>query len=441
MPPVLSPDTARPTHEASACPAGLSPIPPPLPSGNLVDGPGARRGRGLTGLLKRRRKRTLPELQVRPDLASLTPQPAPRSLNLSSPSGQTFDLPLDIDVACWMAYLPDDVNLAELYLPGTHQSLALHYPLLSSICQSTPLTAQLRAGIRVLDLRFALCDDGALWAYHGVVSQRKRADEALDEVYAWLESDQGARECVIVSCKQENAAPGFAPVLWALLDRTPRSRAIWFDEDRWPALGEVRGRCVMFCRFGWETRRGLHPPIWPNDSPTVWCTSIGGRDTVVQDWYGLSTPLALPQKAALVLSLFSPAPSSPRPPGIANVSKPSSTRTLEVGPLALALPLRISFLSCASFPLLYPSVAARGLGLPTLGLGFRGVNALVLRGLLRQRARADACGDAGACERGRTYARGDGGMLLLMDFWECTVPARADRTGGLVSEIVRMNFA
>ncbi|BGP37633.1 hypothetical protein JCM10450v2_001557 [Rhodotorula kratochvilovae] len=331
-----------------------------------------------------------------------------------------------------MSHLPDDANLAELYLPGTHESLALHYPLLSSICQSTPLTTQLRGGIRVLDLRFALRDDGALWAYHGVVPQRRSAEEVFEELYQWLESNEGRGECVVVSCKQENAAPSFASTLWALLDATPRSRSKWYDEDRWPALGEVRGKCVMLCRFGWESRRGLHPPIWPNDSRAAWRTSIGGRDTLVQDWYGLSTPLAIPKKAALALSLFSPSTSSLLP---SSSPSPSTAAPPPADPEPLPLPLRISFLSCASFPLLYPSVAARGAGLPSLGLGFWGVNALVLRGLRALDARG---GKGEKRPRGRRYERGEGGMLLLMDFWECT--ARRDG-GGLVEEVVRMNFS
>ncbi|TNY20641.1 PLC-like phosphodiesterase [Rhodotorula diobovata] len=346
-----------------------------------------------------------------------------------------------------MSSLPDEAKLDELYLPGTHESLALHFPLLSSICQSTSLTSQLRGGIRFLDLRFALLDDGTLWAYHGVVPQRRRAEDVFDEVYAWLEGE-GARECVVVSCKQENPAPLFAPTLWSLLDRTSRWRSKWHDEDRWPALEEVRGKCVMFCRFGWDDRRGLHPPTWPNDSRAAWRTSIGGRDTVVQDWYGLSSPLALPRKASLALSLFDPSSSSLLP-------SPSPSPSDDQPP---RLPHRISFLSCASFPLLYPSLAAKGFGLPSLGLGWRGVNDLVLRGLRRlalRDARLDGeSGDEtvkgdGRKGRGRRYEVGQGGMVLLLDFWECPAGGagrngrggQEQRSSALVEELVRMNFA
>lgn len=49
------------------------------------------------------------------------------------------------------------------------------------------------------------------------------------------------------------------------------------------------------------------------------------------------------------------------------------------------IPYRINFLSCGSFPTLYPSHAAKGFGAPKFGVGYRGVNALVASGLEAQR--------------------------------------------------------
>ncbi|GJN88275.1 hypothetical protein Rhopal_001240-T1 [Rhodotorula paludigena] len=302
-----------------------------------------------------------------------------------------------------MSPLPDEAKLDELYLPGTH----------------------LRGGIRFFDFRFALLDDGSLWAYHGAVPQRKSADDAFEEVYRWLESEEGRRECVVISCKQENPAPLFSTAMWALLDRTPRSRAIWYDEDRWPALGDVRGKCVMFCRFGWETK--------------PWSTSIGGRETLVQDWYGLANPLVIPRKAALALSLFSTSTSSLLPsPSPRPSSSTQTTLARKSTDQAPPLPLRINFLSCASFPGLYPSVAAKGFGLPSFRLGFRGVNELVLAGLARLDDRT-----GGEARRGRRYEKGQGGMVVLLDFWEFPRARRRgdDERGALVREVVRMNFA
>lgn len=88
------------------------------------------------------------------------------------------------------------------------QSLALNYPLASSLCQTTSLTAQLRGGIRCLDLRFSLIRDDKkggklrLWAYHGPVPQGREMGEVFQELYDWLGSEEGKQETVIVSVKQ-----------------------------------------------------------------------------------------------------------------------------------------------------------------------------------------------------------------------------------------------
>ncbi|GAA5979818.1 hypothetical protein JCM10908_003056 [Rhodotorula pacifica] len=441
-------------------------------------------------------------------------RPHPRAFPARPAAPQSRLRSKGIDPASWMASLPDHVQLETLYLPGTHQSLALNYPFTSSLCQTTSLTSQLQAGIRCLDLRFALLPNSnregkdrggkeGLWAYHGPVPQGREMGEVFEEIYAFFESEEGRNETVIVSIKQENAGHEFAARVWDLIDST--RPYMWYDRNEWPTLAQVRGRCVMFCRFGFESGRGLHPPIWPNDKPYAWRTEIGGRETVVQDWYGVRSPISIPQKANLVLSLFDS--SSSVFSGLTDTRAPSQTAT---GPSELQeqsdehqisepppLPLRINFLSCASFPTLYPSHAAKGFGVPRLGMGYRGVNKLVGRGLdrlereevegrvsvadLRDGARSFALAGVAAEEEeekelslatlpamrtpsgtthppqpalartqaapqptnpraptklsaGRQRREGQGGMLLFMDFWE------SPRRGSLVERVIGMNF-
>lgn len=387
-----------------------------------------------------------------------------------------------------MSALPDHVHLDTLYLPGTHQSLALNYPLASSLCQTTSLTAQLRGGIRCLDLRFSLIRDdkkggkARLWAYHGPVPQGREMGEVFQELYEWLGSEEGKKETVIVSVKQENTGHhDFAALVWELIDST--RPYMWYDQNAWPTLGQVRGRCVMFCRFGFESGRGLHPPIWPNDKPYPWRTEIGGRETVVQDWYGVRSPLSIPDKANLALSLFD---SSSTAFSCSSTRSTASGRGIATATAVGAdnnpssVPFRINFLSCGTFPTLYPSHAAKGFGAPRFGIGYRGVNRLVLLGLERldaaTAARATRRGDvqdlvgtedlqdalpppseegeksptmtsggdfAGSTldrpriASGRQRREGQGGMMVLMDFWESPPHPRK---GSLVDRIIEINF-
>lgn len=129
---------------------------------------------------------------------------------------------------------------------------------------------QLDAGLRFLDLRFAL-KKGVLVAYHGIQSQFMSAIDALEAVYEWMDG-KGKGETVIVSIKQvrsdlagcerasltpssqENSAQGFEDAMWLLLQQR---LDLWYLEDRWPTLGEVRSKCILFCRFGFHGKRTL----------------------------------------------------------------------------------------------------------------------------------------------------------------------------------------
>jgi hypothetical protein len=156
----------------------------------------------------------------------------------------------------------------------TQESFAFHGGPIST-CQSPklPISSQLEGGCRFLDYRFSL-KDGVLLGYHGIQNEYVTAQAAFDSVYTFLEAHP--RECVIVSVKQvraksgesgerqangsfppqENSAPLFEETVWKLLNQR---RDLWYTEDRWPTLGEVRGKAVMFCRFGFSTERASLP--------------------------------------------------------------------------------------------------------------------------------------------------------------------------------------
>lgn len=161
---------------------------------------------------------------------------------------QVYDRP---PAAQWMSALSDSLRLSSLFLAGTHDSAArFGWPFAS--CQSlfATLRRQLEDGIRFLDLRFALREGGVLVCCHGPLVQLLTARGALLTIYEFL--DRNPRETVIVSIKQEAGGPDerihFAESVMRLIE-TDRER--WHTEaQRVPTLGEVRGRCVLFSRFG-----------------------------------------------------------------------------------------------------------------------------------------------------------------------------------------------
>lgn len=155
-----------------------------------------------------------------------------------------------------MSTLPDDTPIARVNLPGTHETCARWgWPI--SNCQTATITGQLLAGIRLLDLRFSykvrrpgdsmtlMLQRGHLRAYHGIQNEYLRASACLDAIVAFL--DLHPSETVVVSIKAEDATVDFEQRVAALLDRRPDR---WYREGRWPTLGEVRGRAVLFSRYG-----------------------------------------------------------------------------------------------------------------------------------------------------------------------------------------------
>lgn len=83
-----------------------------------------------------------------------------------------------------------------------------------------------------------------LRGYHGIQNQYILASSVLESIYDFLIENN--KEVVIVSIKQENNSPGFEKAFWNLIDE---NRDRWYLDNKWPSLGEARGRIVLFSRF------------------------------------------------------------------------------------------------------------------------------------------------------------------------------------------------
>ncbi|KDE03450.1 hypothetical protein MVLG_06061 [Microbotryum lychnidis-dioicae p1A1 Lamole] len=327
-------------------------------------------------------------------------------------------------ISLWMSLVPDEARLCSLYLPGTHQSLAFYGGPIST-CQSRshPLTASLENGCRFLDFRFKLTEESTLVAFHGIQNQVTTAIKAFDILYAFIQ--RHPTETIIVSVKQENRARGFANVLMDLLDQRAN---LWYTNDRWPTMGEARGRLVLFCRFDFNHEKGLHPIRWPHNLNTPFLTPISDPfppleatyqpTAVIQDWYSIGSFLKIPEKTRLVMTVFhyrnqpiddkrSKSPERRRSSHSSSTPEPPTLNYLPPGHHDALT--RISFLSASSLFTAFPSIVAKGFGLgPSNWLGFQGVNARVLDQMLRRGLEDDWKSPTGESM----------GMIWLVDFWE-----------------------
>jgi 1-phosphatidylinositol phosphodiesterase len=169
------------------------------------------------------------------------------------------------DESGWMAGLDDARSLADLSIPGTHDSGALFEPY-AGVAKAQDLTIadQLTAGIRYFDIRCGQVDAGYL-IYHGSIYQQQAFDDVMTTMSSFLDAHPG--ETVIMSVKEE--VPASDTTL--TFEQTFQSY-VAMDPDRWylgatvPALGDVRGQLVLLRRFDAVTSPlGIDATAWPDN--------------------------------------------------------------------------------------------------------------------------------------------------------------------------------
>jgi len=161
----------------------------------------------------------------------------------------------------WMGRVADTTSLADLSIPGTHDSCALHEPLPGTAqCQKLSIAEQLNAGVRFLDIR--CCNTGETFTiYHGIYSEGMTFNQVVAAVTAFLKAHP--TESVIMSVKEENSNTGsaFNTVFQSYVKRNP---GIWYLGTTVPILGEVRGKIVLFRRCNGAC--GIDASVWPDDT-------------------------------------------------------------------------------------------------------------------------------------------------------------------------------
>lgn len=191
-----------------------------------------------------------------------------------------------------------------------------------SQCQTVPLESQFMAGIRIIDIRLAVVPAPSalkgrvkpafrpeLIAYHGRWPQQTPFLTILNDVYNFLSSPVGQSETIIMSIKQEDfeitPPPVFSQMVRDAIVHGPGGGSdvnttgpsvnlgMWFLENRIPTLGEVRGKVVLFSRFGVDGAAwpeglegiGIHPTTWPDSKKEGFEWDLKGTRVRTHDWY------------------------------------------------------------------------------------------------------------------------------------------------------------
>ena len=131
-------------------------------------------------------------------------------------------------------------------------------------------------------------------AYHGSTPQRATFPAILADVATFLDSPEGRSETIIMSILEEGQFLGSSPLFSSLvrdaLFTPPSHKSLWYLENRIPTLGEVRGKAILFSRFGgngegWlDNKIGIHPLLWPDSVKDGFEWETADTRIRVHDW-------------------------------------------------------------------------------------------------------------------------------------------------------------
>jgi len=167
-----------------------------------------------------------------------------------------------------MARVADDTPLAQLSIPGTHDSGALFEPV-AGIAKTQELTiaAQLDAGARYFDIRCRDVDD-RFDITHGGIDQNQTFDDVLATMFAFL--DANPSEALIVSVKEDAVQSGETmPFDAAFRGYVAEAPDRWYLGDHLPTLGAARGKLVLLRRFSATVAQGIDGTDWADNATFV----------------------------------------------------------------------------------------------------------------------------------------------------------------------------
>lgn len=191
-----------------------------------------------------------------------------RDLRVSDREESTFS---DIDNwsdrwqnATWMSYIKEDTHLSSLSIPGTHDSGAKNITSLVKT-QTLDIEHQLYNGIRFLDVRTKVTDDGKLAIHHDAFYANLMFEDVLETSLSFLKNNPS--ETLYIRIKQEYSTVSnaeFTNVFMSYLSENlqefiyTRSDSSTPDD---PTIEDTKGKIVFFKNWnGGPTDLGIQYP-------------------------------------------------------------------------------------------------------------------------------------------------------------------------------------
>jgi 1-phosphatidylinositol phosphodiesterase len=190
----------------------------------------------------------------------------------------------------WMGSIDGAKNIAELTMPGTHDSGALYESFSSTAkCQDLTIDQQLNTGVRYLDIRCRHFNN-VFEIHHGAVYQKINFTNVLNSCTTFLRNNP--TETIIMAIKEEHTSVGNNRSYEATFDSyVQQNRNLWYLEEKIPTLNQVRGKIVLVRRFAaGSLPKGINASIWDSTSATNNTTfEINNKANLkIQDQYKVS---------------------------------------------------------------------------------------------------------------------------------------------------------
>ena len=170
----------------------------------------------------------------------------------------------------WMDYIPDNVLVSELSIPGSHNAATSSISSSLYQCQSKTIAEQLNNGVRVLDLRPAGAD---LMIYHSDQSANITLEQALESVTSYLNSNK-SEGCIIFIKNEGQAWDSHKQKLTDLLQKFTANTVEYTTKL---TVGQLRGKIFILSRNAYPNphRGGIFQYVTQNDN---------GKDVTYNGW-------------------------------------------------------------------------------------------------------------------------------------------------------------
>lgn len=163
----------------------------------------------------------------------------------------------------WMKSLNDTINITELSIPGTHDSITYAETTIGSLgsyhgkCQNLTIKEQLENGIRFFDFRLEKYNDDFRFCHDKLISYKLMFHEIFNQLKLFLKNNPS--EFIILSIKKDNGNDFTKE--W---EEKYSSDAIFYSGDSFPKVSKCRGKIILLSRLKKATKG--FPIPWKNNT-------------------------------------------------------------------------------------------------------------------------------------------------------------------------------